>query len=151
MSTNNNRHTLRGTLEQAKKLGFNPQTAIDVGAAMGTYELYETFPKARHILIEPLEEFIPHLKNLTSRFANLDYIIAAATRKAGTATINVHNDLVGSSLYLECEDSNVNGVPRRVHAITLDQLCSERKLSGPYLIKVDVQGAELDVLGELRG
>ena len=31
-------------------------------------------------------------------------------------------------------------------AITLDGLCRERDLQGPFLIKVDVQGAELDAL-----
>lgn len=31
------RHTLRGTLEQAKRLGFEPRTAIDVGAGIGMF------------------------------------------------------------------------------------------------------------------
>jgi len=60
--------------------------------------------------------------------------------------INVHPDLVGSSIYLEREDFHVNGVPRKVPTVTLDSLCEDRKESGPYLMKIDVQGAELDVL-----
>jgi len=140
------RDTMRGTLEQAKRLGFQPKTVIDVGAATGTFELYEAFPKSRHILIEPLEENTPWLNTVVSRLENAECIIAAATERSGTVTINVHPDLDGSSLYLECEDSNVNGVPRVVPAITLDGVCDKRELRGPYLIKVDVQGAELDVL-----
>jgi hypothetical protein len=54
--------------------------------------------------------------------------------------------LDGSSLYLEDEDSDVNGVPRIVPAVTLDQVGADRNLDGPFLVKVDVQGAELDVL-----
>lgn len=143
---NNSRSSLRGTLEHAKKLGFCPNTVLDVGAASGTRALYEVFPTSRHILIEPLEEFMPHLDRVIKELPNSEAIIAAVTKRPGKTTINVHPDLVGSSLYLENEDSNVNGVPRVVPAITVDGICTGRKLDGPFLIKVDVQGAELDVL-----
>ena len=140
------RHTLRGTLEHAKELGFNPHTVIDVGVARGTFELYETFPDARHLLIEPLEENRPYLEKIVNGLKNAEYVIAAATKEAGTVTFNVHPDFDGSSLYLESEDSDVNGVPRTVPAITLDDLGEEHNVHGPILIKIDVQGAELDVL-----
>ncbi len=140
------RHTLRGTLEHAKKLGFIPQTVIDVGAARGTLELYEAYPDAKHVLIEPLEENRHHLNKIITSLKNAEYIIAAAAKAAGTVTLNVHPDFDGSSLYLECEESNVNGVPRTVPALTLDGLLNDKNLQGPFLIKVDVQGAELDVL-----
>jgi FkbM family methyltransferase len=144
--TISSRISFRGALEHAKKLGFCPGTVIDVGAATGTRALYEAFPTSRQILIEPLEEFRPHLDKVIKEFPNSEYIIAAASQESGNITINVHPDLVGSSLYLENEDSNVNGSPRVVPAITLDKICIEKKLDGPFLIKVDVQGAELDVL-----
>ncbi len=144
--TDNSRASLRGALEHVKRLGFCPETVIDVGAATGTKALYEVFPTSRHIFIEPLEEFKPYLDRVTKELPNSEYIIAAVTKRPGKTTINVHPDLVGSSLYLENEDSNVNGVPRVVPAITLDEICEERKLSGPFLIKADCQGAELDVI-----
>ena len=38
--------------------------------------------------------------------------------------------------------------PRRsVPVITLDDLVAERRTAGPYVVKVDVEGAELEVLG----
>jgi len=119
---------------------------IDVGAGVGTFELYETFPRARHILIEPLEENRAYLDRIVGSLDNAEYIIAAATEREGTVTINVHGDFYGSSLYSESEGPSVDGIPRLVPAITLDKVCKERELQGPYLIKVDVQGAELDVL-----
>jgi FkbM family methyltransferase len=148
VATERLRHTMCGALEHIKRLDFHPKTIIDVGAAFGTEPLYTVFPIAKHVLVEPLEEFKPALDRLVTRFSHvgLEYIVAAGAEKSGTATLHVHPDLDGSSLYLEDEDSEVNGVPRLVPAVTLDQVCGERNLEGPFLVKVDVQGAELDVL-----
>src|SRR4030067_776100 len=140
------RMTLQGALSHIKRLGFEPETVLDVGAAGGTYEIYETFPKAFHVLIEPLEEYKPYLDRMVKRYERAEVVIAAAYHASGEVTLHVHPDLMGSSLYLEGEDSDVNGLPRVVKAVTLDHLCSNRRLEGPYLIKLDAQGAELDVL-----
>lgn len=140
------RQSLRGALEHLKERGFEPATSIDVGVATGTFELYSTFPTARHLLIEPLEEYSEHLEQIVARYPGASYEIAAASQQAGEVVIHVHPDLFGSSIYLECDDPEVNGIPRVVPTVSLDELCSERELPGPYLIKIDVQGAELDVL-----
>lgn len=138
------RLSLDGGLQHLSRLNLIPKTVIDVGAADGTLELYRTFPQAHHALLEPLVEFQPSLEKLTSTYPHLDYKIAAAGRTSGEMTINVHPDLYGSSFYLEQEDSDVNGAPRTVPMVTLDEWCGH--LPGPYLVKIDVQGAELEVL-----
>jgi FkbM family methyltransferase len=140
------RESMHGCLQQAVQNGLKPATIIDVGAASGTPALYEVFPKARHVLIEPLEEYKPQLDSLVSNLDRAEYILAAATATAGNIVINVHPDLVGSSIYKEDEDSDVNGVERMIPAMTVDNICSERSLEGPYLIKIDTQGSELEVL-----
>lgn len=140
------RASMRGCLQQAVRNGLRPNTVIDVGVAYGTQALYEVFPNVRHILIEPLEEFVPHLENLVTKLNKAEYIIAAATSTPGNVVINVHPDLVGSSIYKEEENSNVNGFERIVPAVTLDDICRDRKTIRPYLLKIDTQGSELDVL-----
>ncbi len=134
------RHTLRGTLQHAKTPGFEPKTVFDVGAGIGTFELYETFPEARHVLIDPLEENRPFLERIVNKLKNAEYLIAAATQSTGTVTINVHRDCYGSSIYKEFEGSNVDGTPRVARTITLDELSLQRKLHSPYLIKVMFKG-----------
>jgi len=136
-------------LQQVKKQGFSPATVIDVGAAFGFFatQCHAVFPDPRYMLVEPLVEYKPHLEAvIQTQIPNAEYISAAADAESGEVTINVHPDLVGSSLYLEKEDFNVNGIPRVVPRVTLDHLVSENKLRPPFLLKIDTQGAELKVL-----
>lgn len=145
------RMQLRGLLQHAAYWGLQPATVIDVGAAYGTPELYETFPDAQHLLIEPLTEYQAALEKFKQQYRSLDIVFAAASDHTNGITINVHPDWVGSSSYVEDEASNVNGVPRNVPTVRVDTICKERSLPPPYLLKVDVQGAELDVMNGTEG
>lgn len=140
------RDSLLGALRAAGALGLKPRTVLDVGVAEGTPELYAAFPNAAYLLVEPLEEYRAHLEANCARLGDARYVIAAAAAQPGEITLHVHPDLFGSSIFREGEDSDVNGVPRIVPAVTLDGLCAEHNLPGPYLIKLDVQGAELEAL-----
>jgi FkbM family methyltransferase len=113
--------------------------------AYGTNELYEKFPKASHLLIEPLEEYKGVLEKISRKY-NAQYELAAAGARAGTVEMNVHPDLSGSSVFKEVEEGEVNGTPRKVKMVTIDEACRRRKLSGPFMIKIDAQGFELSVL-----
>lgn len=143
------RDSVLHTLEQARLIGFVPPTVVDVGAAYGSFTgLCQTiFPDARYLLVEPLEEYRPLLEETKQASPFVEYCLAAAAAQDGDITINVHPDLVGSSLCREVESgTGVNGVARTVRAVTVDRLIDEKALAGPYLLKVDVQGAELEVL-----
>jgi hypothetical protein len=58
----------------------------------------------------------------------------------------VHADLVGTSFFSEAEGAGVDGAPRSVPTIRLDETCRELGAPAPILMKLDVQGSELDVL-----
>ena len=133
---------MKDVLEHIKSLGFNPKTVIDVGVAHGTYELYDIFSDSFHLLIEPLEEFKNSLDDICSKY-NAQYVLAAATDKSDTIMINVHNILTGSTVFKEVEGEHVDGVQREVPSVTIDHLCTERNLPGPYMIKLDVHGSEI--------
>jgi FkbM family methyltransferase len=133
------RRDLASVVKHAASVGFRPATVIDVGVANGTPGLIETFPDAQHILVEPLIEFEPVLKTLAQR-PNVRYVLAAAGRAAGELTLHVNSSFLdGSSLFAE---DGVAATPRVVPIIRLDDL----GLTGPFLLKVDVQGAEIEVL-----
>jgi len=133
-------------LRHVASLGFQPATVIDVGAAEGTPPLYAVFPKAFHVLVEPLREFEPQLKELTDRLGGT-YRIAAANDTGGPVSFNVHTDhLHGSSQLKEEMGIDADGSPRIVPGLRLDDLLREINFRTPALLKIDVQGAELIVL-----
>ncbi len=139
------RRNLYDFLDHIKRLRCEPQTIIDVSVSNGTISLYEKFPNSTHLLIEPLSEYEQIIKNICQKY-NASYIIAAAGSNSGKIKINVHPDLSSSSIYKEKESNFINSTSREVTQIRIDDVCEDKGLKGPYLIKVDVQGAELDVL-----
>jgi FkbM family methyltransferase len=129
--------TMADALAQLRARGFEPRTVIDVGIGNGTPDLYAAFPTARYLLIEPLPAFEPVLQRLGSQ---LDAVLikAIAGREPGEAVLSVEGE--GSTVF------GVSANALQVPVVTLDGLCEKHHLSGPFLLKADVQGGELDVL-----
>ena len=144
------RTTMGDVLDHIKTIGFKPASVIDVGVAYGTPDLYQCFPDARFLLVEPMAEWEPTLKKILNRIHG-DYVLAAAGPLAGTATLNVHEDLSGTTALPERGGTALTGTVREVRMVRLDTLCREMNLEGPLLIKVDVQGAELSVMDGATG
>ena len=126
------------------RFGFNPATVIDVGVADGTYELYQSFPKSKFLLVEPIKEFEDSLKAICKRYDAI-YKIAAATSQNETTFINIAPDLDGSSI-LKSKESYVDCKVREVPAVRIDNLVDELGLKEPFLLKVDAEGGEIHVL-----
>lgn len=127
-------------------IGFHPRTVVDVGVASGTRELYKAFPNSYFLLIEPLKECESSLKSILNAYKG-SYVMAAAGSRSGKVTFNVHkNHLGGSSLYKESMGTEADGYEVKVPVIRIDDILRDKQLNGPYLLKIDVQGAELDAL-----
>lgn len=138
------RATKLESLNNVKRLGFYPKTVIDVGAQVGTSQLYHVFPNSHHILIEPVQENEAALQQVCSKLKKAEYIIAAATSKNGPVNLSVSPNTRYSYTNRE---SNQNGwTMRSVKGITVDTLCEEKNLVPPYLLKIDVDGTEIEVL-----
>jgi FkbM family methyltransferase len=127
-----------------KSLGITFRTVIDVGIATGTPEIYRAFPDASYVLVEPLAEFEGVLQQLQQRLT-AQYFIAAAGGVNGETTINVHEDLSGSSLLRQAEGVTFDGTPRTIPVRRLDGLLPP-DIAQPCLLKIDTQGTELDVV-----
>jgi FkbM family methyltransferase len=123
---------------------MNPATVLDVGAAFGDFSrtCSSHFPDAHYVLIEPLHELIPQLESSAARLVSSEIVNAVISDSDGAQILNVHQDLVGSSILLESEGGNINGQPREVSGRSIDSIVDERNLHAPYFLKLDVQGAE---------
>ncbi len=145
------RDNMRSLLSHLKSLGFAPETVIDVGVADGTFELYDTFPRSRQLLVEPLAEFEHVLRYLQRRYG-AEYVLAAAGPSDGVTRIETGSNAHGASVLTDqMEEGSQTRPGREVPLARLDTLVKERQLPGPYLIKVDVQGYELEVMEGATG
>jgi FkbM family methyltransferase len=137
-----NRATLHGTLMHMRNNGLRPATVFDVGVADGTPALQSVFYDVPQILLEPLSEYAEILKALEESHLNITVIPAAAGAEPGSRLLGVPGELDSSSFYA----SDMGNNAREVTVVTLDELQTRHNLAAPYLIKADVEGAELDVI-----
>jgi FkbM family methyltransferase len=122
-----------------------PRTVIDVGVAYGTPGLYRAFESATLLLVEPLVEYEPSLRDIVSRYEGT-YVLAAAGETETTASIYVADNPSNSSMYVSSDATVGSGEPREVSVVRLDSECERRGLPGPFVLKLDVQGGELQAL-----
>ena len=139
------RRTLPAVLTHYRRLGLAPLTIVDVGVGPGTPELYEAFPGAKLVLVEPLEEWRSQLES-TERERPTEVVMAAAGSNAGNVEIAVHRVPACSSMFGARRGDSDEPVRRVVAMVRLDDVARERRLAGPFVVKVDVEGGELEVL-----
>ena len=123
--------------------GFRPGTIIDVGVADGTLDLYEPFPDARLELVEPVGEFRPAIERILSRRDGACHYVAAGSRNGGALFAIGADELIHNSR------AEPGGAGRLVPMRRLDELIPDAE--APILLKVDIEGAELDVIAGAAG
>ncbi len=127
------------------------KAVLDVGASRGQFALFaeHRFPSARIICFEPIPDAREKLRAVTG--SRVEIVDAAVGAEEGTAQLNVSAKDDSSSL-LGIGSRQVNEFPgterERVIDVRVTTLASAvpTDLPGPVLLKIDVQGAELDVL-----
>ncbi len=138
----------RNALARLKSLGFEPAVVYDIGAYRGgwTRLAAEVFPGAQFVLFEANGDHAGELASSGRRHV----IAALGESDGGTRAFHVprQGDVTGASLYIEntAHYAHANLQVREVEAVRLDTLVARETLPPPDLIKIDVQGAELEVL-----
>lgn len=131
-----------------KRLNFHPKTIVDVGVGYGTPHLYEAFPEAHLLLIEPVAEFQPAVTRILSKRQGT-HVSTAIGAQPGIANLHViPTDPQNSSLF-ERGPLEQDGAPRSTRPIpiqTLDQVLGDHPCPRPYGVKIDTEGAELEVI-----
>ena len=136
-------------LEDLKIRGLNCKTILDVGAHSANWSRMakKVYPYADFCLIEPQIEMKEQLENFCIEFKDSIYFLSGAGAKNDVLTLTLFDDL-GSSSFLPHSDAQLKhgGKQREIKIITIDDLINSEKIKPPELIKLDVQGFELEAL-----
>jgi FkbM family methyltransferase len=134
---------------QPSELGGPYQTVLDVGAFRGDFAMacFEQWPDATVLSFEPLE---PKPRNLADRGGRWRWYQTALGERPGQVTIN-RNEFVPSSSILPMAELHRKAFPYTKRAtevivgiVPLDEFLG--LVVEPALLKIDVQGYELNVL-----
>ena len=132
---------------------------LDVGANRGQFALVAArrFPQAALMCFEPLSEPRATLERALHWHRNLEVIACAVSAHAGEAEFVISRADDSSSLLpmTEAQTQHFPGTGAAARTVVptapLDHLVVPERRLRPCLLKVDVQGAELDVLDGAPG
>jgi FkbM family methyltransferase len=133
-------------LAQIKQRGLDIRFAIDGGAAKGSWtrELKAVYPNAQILCIDPREDVQRSLSALAAELPGI-HIARALLSARGGDVVEFHEHAEQSSI-LELGTGKPFGQSVQIKTTTLDDLVAEMHLPFPDLIKLDLQGAELEAL-----
>jgi len=137
-------------LQHLKSRGFNPKLVIDVGVSNGEffYECQKIFNNAEYLLFEArekeetlIEKVLPHVGVKVKTFYN-------TLLGAGHNQVDFHQLDAGSSIYPEDTKFPKQVVKKQMYPLMkfLVEEYSDTKIPLPAFLKIDTQGAELDIL-----
>ncbi len=135
------------TMGVLKHHGFSPATVFDIGVGYGTFPLYRAYPGAFYHLVDPAHESLAYMRRLARRLRCDIHPVALGDRE-GMVSLEVRADIQESTLLEEVGPRRVrriDRVPLRRFDLLFDSFAR------PSLCKIDVQGAELMVLGGMTG
>jgi FkbM family methyltransferase len=142
------------SLELLELLSRNSvSTIFDIGSNQGTWtQLAKTiFPNAAIYAFEPLAELRSTYEQNTRTLSNIHYNQIALGPARGTLEMQV-NKVRDTSSLLEATDLGKRqwnlekDLPERVEVWPLDQWLAEKNIPQPDVIKLDIQGYEVEAL-----
>ena len=137
------------SLGNMRRLGFEPKMIIDIGAFKGEWSTMtrKVFPDAEILMLEAQEERIPDLDAAKKLLGGkIDYRISllGAEHREGVVFNKYPNAPTGNSVLTGWKPGNKFQVKCTMR--TVDAILEEAGKPTPDLIKLDVQGYELEVL-----
>jgi len=142
----------QAALADAIAHGVKPNTVFDIGVGCGTPWLYAAFPEPQLVLIEALPDFALALAQLAAEHDAVVHNLALGECTGEIEIFVPAHAVTGASTkawsaetarYVEESGLSAGGRSLTVPVETLDNL---NRYEAPFVLKLDVEGAELDVL-----
>jgi FkbM family methyltransferase len=132
-------------LVRLRSAGFSPESAIDVGAYRGEWTLLckAVFPHAGVLMVEAPPHLEPSLRDLARGLADVHARVVLLGARA-CESVPFFLDQTGSRVATGDESGSLPTL--LLPMSTLEDVATEAGFSTPQLLKLDVQGHELDVL-----
>jgi FkbM family methyltransferase len=149
------RHGVAASVEHREALGsLNLRTVVDVGANRGQFSLFVlyTFPAAKIVALEPLSAPARRFERIFANEPRMTFHNAALAPTSGISAMHVSGHDDSSSLLPITENQNrlFRGTAEvgteEVRTGPLSDFVDARSIEGPALLKLDVQGYELEAL-----
>lgn len=149
------KHRVAAAVEhRAVPFGDHFATVVDIGAHHGQFALLirHRYPSARLICVEPLPGSIGRLRQTVGCDPDVTIIETALAARPGRQTMHVSRKTDSSSLLpimqplIDAFPGTEEAATVEVPVSTLDDLVRDAGVARPALLKIDVQGGELDVL-----
>lgn len=130
-------------IARALKLAGPIGTVIDVGAAVGNWsiDLQKQLPAAQFLLFEAAPFHAAALRQISRPNFSIEYAAASDHKGEVSFALDPGNPLGGGASSTETAEHTAT-----VPCITIDEAVAARGLKGPYLIKLDTQGHEREIL-----
>lgn len=118
-------------------------TVIDVGAAVGNWsiDLQKHLPGAQFLLFEAAPFHAAALRKISRPNFSVEYAAASDHKGHVSFALDPSNPLGGGASSTATEEHTAT-----VPCITIDEAVASRALTGPYLVKLDTQGHEREIL-----
>lgn len=132
---------LRWSLMQLRRYGFSPKNIMDVGAFRGDWTkiCLEVFPEAYITCIEPQDAYREILDKFAEKHSNIRIIQALLGNKVHPA-VKFSEVGSGSSVLVDSDPSTLRPMTT-IDTLVIDGICET-----PQLLKLDVQGYEIEIL-----
>lgn len=124
----------------------DPRVIIDAGANIGLTSVYygSRYPECRILAIEPERSNFELMSRNVAPFPNVTPIHAALASEPGHVVIDDPDQ--GAWSFRTRSTTGDEPGTQRVEAVTIDHLMSQHGIDRIDLLKMDIEGAEMDVM-----